>query len=135
MQSLATKLFDFPRPDSHLYEVAIFKYRSDDSLTKISKGFITYFAEFRLKPENQQRLLDLAQENVVLAMENPGLIFAIFHRSLDGTIVVNYGHWRSVTDFEALGTQPQFAPLSQYWRGLAEEEVHLYEVVFTEPAE
>jgi hypothetical protein len=58
-----------------------------------------------------------------------------FHRSLDGTRTVNYGQWRSLDDFEVLLKDPKYAPLSEYWRGVAENEFHLYEVVFTEPAE
>jgi quinol monooxygenase YgiN len=134
LQAKASKLSEFAKPDSHLYEVVI--SQSKVGTPKISAGgFLTHFAEFRMPPENQQRLLDLAKEEVVKAMENPGLISANFHRSLDGTRVINYGQWRSQEDIEALTKQPGFGKEDGYWRGLAENEYHLYEVVLTEPAE
>lgn len=43
---------------------------------------------------------------------------------------MNYGQWRSLDQFELL-TEAKYAPVREYWRGLAENEFHLYEVVFT----
>ena len=40
-----------------------------------------------------------------------------------------------LTNFEELLKDPKYKPLGEYWQGLAENEFHLYEVVFTEPAE
>lgn len=136
VQALGAKLSEFPKPDSHVYEVVISRSKPEGSVPKITKGgFLTHFAEFRMKPENQKPMLDLARSEIVKAMENPGLISANFHRSLDGTRVLNYGQWRSQADFEAILEQPGFEPGVGYWVGLAENEFHLYEVVFTEPAE
>jgi Antibiotic biosynthesis monooxygenase len=50
---------------------------------------VIHFAEFRVKPENQQRLIELEEENVGIALKHPDLISANFHRSLDGTSIVN----------------------------------------------
>lgn len=133
VQSLGAKLSEFPRPDLHLYEVAV--SLPEDATLKISKGDLIHLAEFRVKPENQHRLVELERENVVIAMDHPDLISANFHRSLDGVRTVNYGQWRSLANFELIVKEPKYAPLSEYWRGLAENEFHLYEVVFTEPAE
>jgi hypothetical protein len=46
--------------------------------------------------ENQPRMIELAKEHIKPAMEQPGLISATFHRSLDGTRVINYGQWNSL---------------------------------------
>jgi quinol monooxygenase YgiN len=62
-----------------------------------------------MKPENQKPMLDLARTEILKAMENSGLISANFHRSLDGTRVINYGQWRSQADFEAILEQPGFS--------------------------
>lgn len=132
VQLLATKLSGFAKPDSHLYEVAISK--PDDSIPKISKGSLIILEEFRLKPENQQRLLDLQREKVVEAMKQPGILSANFHRSLDGTRLTNYAQLCSPAVVEELAKQPGFTSESAYWLGLAENELHLYEVVFTQPA-
>ena len=133
VQSLGSKLSEFPKPDAHLYEVAVSV--PEDATLKISKGGLIHLAEFRVKPENQQRLVELERENVVIAMDHPDIISANFHRSLDDVRTVNYGQWRILANFELLVKEPKYAPLSEYWRGLAENEFHLYEVVFTEPAE
>lgn len=133
VQSLGAKLSEFPKPDSHLYEVVVSV--PEDATLKISTGGLIHLAEFRVKPENQQRLVELEQENVVIALDHPDLISANFHRALDGTRTINYGQWRSLENFEVLLKEPKYTPLSEYWRGLAENEFHLYEVMFTEPAE
>ncbi len=81
------------------------------------------------------RLVELEREYVGIGLDHPDLLSANFHRSLDGTHTVNYGQWRSLDNFEWVLKDPKYAPLNEYWRGLAENEFHLYEVVFTEPAE
>lgn len=134
VQAHAAKLSEFHRPDAHIYEVVISE--SKVGIPKISKGgFLTHFAEFRMKPENQQRMVNLAKEVAVIAMQQPELVSANFHRSHDGTRVINYGQWRKdQAAIEELQKQPGFGSESPYWEGIAENEFHLYEVVFTEPA-
>ncbi len=88
-----------------------------------------------IKPENQMRLVELEREYLPIGLQNPGLLSGNFHRSLDGVHNVNYGQWRSFEYFEELLKDPKYKPLSEYWQGLAENEFHLYEVVFTEPAD
>jgi quinol monooxygenase YgiN len=130
-QAISTRLSQFQLLDSHIYEVVISK--PDDATLKITKGDLVHFAEFRVKPENQQRLIELERENVVIALEHPDLISASFHRSLDSTRTANYGQWRSLHNFEALLTESRYESVREYWKGLAENEFHLYEVVHTEP--
>jgi len=133
VQSQGAKLSNFHLLNFHVYEVVV--SQPEDSTLKISKGGLIHLAEFRVKPENQMRLVELEREYVGIGLQNPGLISANFHRSLDGVHNVNYGQWRSFADFEELLKDPKYAPLNQYWRGLAENEFHLYEVIFTEPAD
>lgn len=84
-----------------------------------------------MQPENQPRMIELAKENVGKAMTLPGLVSASFHRSLDGTRVINYGQWLNQEAIENLKKQPGFGGNSPYWEGIAENEHHLYEVVLT----
>jgi quinol monooxygenase YgiN len=134
VQKKAAKLREFNPPDSHIYEVVISE--SKEGTPKIRQGqYITHFAEFQLQPENQPRLIELAKENIGKAMELPGLISANFHRSLDGTRVINYGQWVDRETIENLKKQPGFGGDSPYWEGIAENEHHLYEVVLTVPKE
>lgn len=132
MRQQGVKLSQFQIHEGHVYEVVVSK--PDDATLKITKGGLIHLAEFRVKPENQQRLVELEKEYVELALQNPGLMSANFHRSLDGVHTVNYGQWRSFADFEEVLKDPKYKPLNEYWQGLAENEFHLYEVVFTEPA-
>lgn len=132
VQSAGAKLSEFHLLDSHVYQVVISK--PEDVTPTISKGGLIHLGEFRVKPENQQRLVELERENVLIALEHPDLISANFHRSLDGTRTMNYGLWSTLANFELLLKEPKYAPVQDYWRGLAENEFHLYEVVFTLPA-
>jgi quinol monooxygenase YgiN len=132
VQQKAAKLREFTPPDIHIYEIVISE--SKEGTPEIKQGqYITHFAEFRMPPENQPRMVELAKENVGKAMELPGLISANFHRSLDGTRVINYGQWLDRKSIENLKKQPGFGGDSEYWTGIAENEHHLYEVVLTVP--
>ena len=131
-QAKAAKLREFNSPDTHIYEVVVSE--SKEGTPKIKQGqYITHFAEFRMPSENQPRMVELAKENVVKAMGLPGLISANFHRSLDGTRVINYGQWLDRESIENLKKQPGFGGETEYWAGVAENEHHLYEVVLTLP--
>ena len=122
------------KPDSHVYEVVVSD--SKEGTPKITKGgYIAHFAEFRMPPENQPRMIELAKENLPKAMKLPGLVNATFHRSLDGTRVINYGQWSNPEAIENLKKQPGFGGDTPYWEGVAENEHHLYEVAFTVPAD
>ncbi len=57
-----------------------------------------------------------------------GLMSATFHRSLDGTRTMNYGFWSTLDHFDRLLIEERFAPVRDYWRELAENEFHVYEV-------
>ncbi|HCF28124.1 MAG TPA: antibiotic biosynthesis monooxygenase [Cyanobacteria bacterium UBA11049] len=132
-RAIGAKFSQFQLLDSHVYEVVISK--PDDAPLKIVKGDLIHFAEFLVKPENQQRLIELERSNVGLALEHPDLVSVNFHRTLDGTRTANYGKWHRLDNFSALLKEPKYKPIREYWKGLAENEFHLYEVVFTEPPE
>jgi hypothetical protein len=42
---------------------------------------------------------------------------------------MNYGFWSTLERFGLFLSEDRFAPVRHYWRGLAENEFHLYEVV------
>ena len=130
VQQQAAKLFEFDRPDSHVYEIVT--SASKVGTPEIKEGeYLTHFAEFRMEPENQPKMVELAKEHLTPAMEQPGLISATFHRSLDGTRVINYGQWTNPEAIANLTQQPGFGKDRPYWSGIAENEYHLYEVVHT----
>lgn len=82
-----------------------------------------------MKPENQPQMVSLAKEHIKPAMEQPGLISATFHRSLDGTRVINYGQWENEEAIAELVKKPGFSKTAPYWEGIADNEYHLYKVV------
>ena len=130
VQSKAAKLREFTPPDSHVYEIVTSETKV--GTPEIKEGeYIVHVAEFDMQPENQPRLVELAKEHVKPAMEQPGLISATFHRSLDGTRVINYGQWADEQAIEELKKQPGFSKDKPYWEGLADNEYHLYKVVCT----
>ena len=130
VQAKASKLFEFDTPDSHVYEIVTSE--SKVGTPQIKEGeYIVHFAEFKMQPENQPRMVELAKEHVKPAMKQPGLISATFHRSLDGTRVINYGHWENQEAIEELVKKPGFSKEKPYWDGVADNEYHLYEVVHT----
>jgi quinol monooxygenase YgiN len=131
VQARGDKLSNFHLLDSHVYEVVISLPEEAD--LKISPGRLIHLGEFRMNPENQARLIELERENVAIALEHPDLLSANFHRSLDGTRTMNYGFWQTLDNFDLLVKESKYAPVREYWQGLAENEFHLYEVVFTEP--
>jgi quinol monooxygenase YgiN len=134
VQPKAAKLREFNPPDIHIYEVVL--SQSKIGTPTISKGgYIAHFAEFKLEPINQPRMLELAAENINKAMNLPGLVSANFHRSLDGTRVINYGQWLNADAIEELKKKPGFGSEAPYWEGIADNEHHLYEVVLTEPVD
>lgn len=124
----ASKIKAF-KPDSHVYEMVISE--SKEGIPEINDKYIYHFAEFRMQPENQPKMIELAKENVGKAMKLPGLVSANFHRSLDGTRVINYGQWSDKEAIEKLKKQPGFSSETAYWEGIAENEHHLYELAFS----
>jgi hypothetical protein len=112
--------------DSHLYEVIVSK--PDYADLTIQPGRLLHLGEFRLSPENQPRLVALEAEIPAIALQHPDLLCVNFHRSLDGTRTMNYGFWRTLENFSLLLTDDRFTPVREYWRELAENEFHVYEV-------
>jgi hypothetical protein len=118
---------EFNLSDSHVYEVAVSK--PDDADLTIKQGRLLHLGEFRLLPENQPRLVALEAEIPAISLQHPDLLCVNFHRSLDGTRTMNYGFWNTLEHFDKLLTEERFATVRDYWRGLAENEFHVYEIV------
>lgn len=113
--------------DSHVYEVAV--SQPEDADLTIQSGRLLHIGEFRLLPENQPRLVALEAEIPSISLQHPDLLCVNFHRSLDGTRTMNYGFWSTLEQFGLLLSEDKFAPVRDYWRGLADNEFHVYEIV------
>ena len=82
-------------------------------MATIRKGHdvLTLINVFTVRPEDQQRLVDLLIEATEQTMKRlPGFVSANIHKSLDGTKVVNYAQWRTKGDFEAMRQNPEARP-------------------------
>ena len=119
--------------DSHLYEIVASESKVGPPEIKI-KPYFVHFAEFRMPAENQLRMVKLAKEHLAPAMSQAGLLSATFHRSLDGERVLNYGQWENAAAISKLTQHPGFGREDGYWKDLAKNEFHLYEVVLIESA-
>lgn len=134
VQPLAAQLQDLVEEiDSHQYEIVASESKVGPPQIRAGE-YYAHFAEFRMPPENQPRMVELAKEHVGPAMSLPGLVSANFHRSLDGERVINYGQWEDKDAIYKLTQRPGFGKEDGYWTGLAENEFHLYEVVLCEPS-
>ncbi|WP_327085389.1 antibiotic biosynthesis monooxygenase [Nonomuraea sp. NBC_01738] len=96
---------------------------------------VTLINVFTVRPDDQQRLIDLLVGATKQIMSRqPGYLSARIHRSLDGTKVTNYARWRSRADFQALAANPDAAAHMRRAGELATFEPVLYEVAFTHRA-
>ena len=93
---------------------------------------ITLINVFTVEPAHQRRLIDLLTEATERSVRYaPGFISARLHRSLDGTKVTMYAQWRSITDYEAMRTDPGPLPYLQQALAIAKFEPGMYEVIST----
>ncbi|MEM9152769.1 MAG: antibiotic biosynthesis monooxygenase [Cyanobacteria bacterium P01_F01_bin.3] len=121
---------DFFIPESQTLEVTASR-SVDPSVTVTPGNRLTHLAEFRMSPAMQPEMIKLTTEALDTAMDvSPGLISATFHRSFDGTRIFNYGQWTSEEAFKDLERQDGFSKEAPYWKGLARNEFHLYNVVY-----
>lgn len=123
-----SRFHEFFPPERHLLEVVV--GRPEGQTVAIAPHqFTVHLAEFRLQPQNQTRMIELATLEVDRAMQTQGLVSATFHRSFDGTRVFNYGQWENPEAIERLLKEPGFGEGEPYWQGLAKNEFSLYDVV------
>ena len=107
-------------------------------MTKIAvdNNVVTLINVFTVRPDQQQRLVDLLVEVTEAVMKyQPGYVSANIHKSLDGTRVTNYAQWKSREAFEAMLTDSEANVHMQEAARVAEKfEPHLYEVSFVDEA-
>lgn len=102
----------------------------------IDQDVVTLVNVFSVAPDNQEKLLDMLIEATQQTMRHlPGFVSANFHRSLDGTKVINYAQWRTQEDFQAMLANPEAREHMATITEVASAEPHLYQVVFTDSAD
>jgi quinol monooxygenase YgiN len=90
---------------------------------------LTLINVFTVRPEDQQRLLDLlesATEETISKM--PGFISASFHKSSDGVRIANYAQWESQEAFERIFQDPEARKHIEEAQKLGNADYHIYQV-------
>ena len=91
---------------------------------------LTLVNVFTVAPENQGRLVEgLARATEEVIRQQPGFISANFHRSLDGTRVVNYAQWESREALETMLGRPEVQAHLQEAQAIATFQPIICEVV------
>jgi len=91
---------------------------------------LTLVNVFTVAPENQARLVEgLARATEEVIRQQPGFISANFHRSLDGTRVVNYAQWESREALETMLGRPEVQAHLQEAQAIATFQPIICEVV------
>ena len=95
---------------------------------------VTLINVFTVRPEDQQRLVDVLANATQTVMRNqPGFVSANIHKSLDGTRVANYAQWQSSEAFGAMLQNQEAAEHMGEAARIAERfEPHVYEVSFVD---
>ena len=100
------------------------------------RKILTLINVFTVEPEDQQHLLDVLIEADQVVKQLPGYISANFHRSSDGTRVVNYTQWESKAALDAMLRHPQAGEHLLTVRQIAKKFEPIYcEVVYSAEAE
>jgi quinol monooxygenase YgiN len=95
-------------------KLAMLTYRSfsSHSMEKsmpvvISKDIYVVFVEWEVDPKHQRIFIDSVADLVEQSFRSyKGFVSASFHRSEDGTRVVNYAQWQSKQDWQKAFTAP-----------------------------
>jgi heme-degrading monooxygenase HmoA len=114
--------------DAHWYRVALTAPQAETRVVAEPPS-VFVLAQFFLAPENQPALVKMEKQAARRALAATDELLSVnFHYSLDGTRTLNLSQFRSLAGLEKLAAQPGFAPASSYWRGMAENDYHRYEL-------
>jgi|KBSMisStandDraft_5_1062788.scaffolds.fasta_scaffold138852_2 heme-degrading monooxygenase HmoA len=93
---------------------------------------VTVINVFFIDPGCQRWLVDaLLDVSEKIMHKFPGFISLSVHRSTDGRRVVSYSQWRAREDFERMTQSIEARAFMESLSGIADSDVHVYEVVGT----
>ncbi|MFC3454768.1 hypothetical protein [Amycolatopsis speibonae] len=135
--SLRDCLPEFVLLESRTYKV-VFVERSDgvDKPTEVSADAtpLAHFGMFTVSTDKQARMIELARRYAPNSLTTPGLTAIDFHRSLDGTRVVNFGLWTTFDSFDSLLDKDGFENEAPYWTGVADFQPDFFDIATVEAA-
>ena len=92
--------------------------------------YATFINTFRCRPSDQDEVVRINVDIVEqVASRFPGFVSATVHRSVDGTVVINYLQWQSPEHLAAMQRSSEFQAIARRFAGLIEFEPHQCEVV------
>jgi len=100
--------------------------------TKIEPGapIMTLVNTFTTTPVTQQAVLDILLDTTAAHICHlPGFVSANFHKSADGTNIVNYAQWQTAEAWQAMLADPIASGHIADVRKLATSNFNTYEVV------
>lgn len=89
---------------------------------------------FEVDPKNQSALIEAGIENSQKVMEKkPGFVSASFHKSFDGTSMVNYAQWENRKSYEdAINfLNPDEVQIGEKIFDIADPDWNIYELAFS----
>jgi quinol monooxygenase YgiN len=93
-------------------------------------SYASFINTFRCEPADQDEVarinIDIVEQ---VASKSPGFISAAVHRSLDGTLVINYLQWESAEHLAAMQRSSEFQAIARRFAGLIQFEPHQCDVV------
>ena len=100
-----------------------------------NQGIVTQITTVKMKPTNQDEVLQLMEERAKFMATQPGFVSMNLHRSQDGSHVVNYVQWTNAEKLKAAHHSPEFrAKWPRFGELVQEVEPCLYEVVLSKVA-
>lgn len=102
-------------------------------MTTIDKNnkILTLINVFTVKPDDQQKLVDLLIQATGTVKNITGFISSSLHRSIDGTKVTMYAQWRSLEDYQNMRNNTSASPFLSQALEFAKFDMGMYEVVET----
>lgn len=96
------------------------------------KDLVTLINVFTVEPEDQQKLIDAAiKVTQEVISKQPGFISVNFHKSFDGTKVVNYSQWKTQKDLDYISNNQEIREALQETLKIAKKvEPNFYQVVY-----
>ncbi|GAA3602840.1 hypothetical protein GCM10022223_18260 [Kineosporia mesophila] len=88
-----------------------------------------HFGVFTMPPHAQDELLEAARVSAPRSIGTPGLEAINFHRSLDGSEVINFGAWTTFAHFRELFQRPGFSADEKWYQGLASFRNYFFAVL------
>lgn len=124
----AQGVFKYAQPEMRFYDLV---YSNKDTEIRENNDVATVINYFTVKPENQQKMIDLWIDFVESYAKNrPGFISANLHKSTDGTRVFNYAQWERKEDVDAMLSSSDGKKHVDEIYKIAKPDWHLYNVPY-----